>query len=1039
MVSKRWFYHALGLVLLLVAAYLIWQQTLAHAVVEEHFSSELAVLKDPLPQWFLPHATTVSANVVVTVTVQPSTVTPDQQATYYVNYSVSDGPAPEATLVFTLPVASFTYDGAPYEYRARWGGFASGRYSYDSTSRQVTWSLGDVPAGTAGQELVLVTFPEGPLDGEAFRTMPVTFEDAGGTHVSAEVPPVVIRTAASLDVYKDPDTACAEQPFDYYILVRNNGTSDLFNVRLTDTLSAGVTFITATLPFSQTGSELSWTRSHLPAGRSWGVNVTVEAGIDVVGASISNTASVTCDQGVSNSSRRDTWVYQPRLYANKDGPTYVRPGDVFTYCLSIEKRPNCPLDPATMTDTLSAGLAFITATMPYTSAGNQVVWSPVVLWQVYRLTVQADSGLLPGATVTNEVEAAAWGAIPDVISTTAIVTTTPHLEASKGVDVYGSHSYFYIDLTNPGTASITNLDVVDRVPANTLFSWTSWNSLSCNPLTGLTTRVHNSPSLVPPPLDDAGWLTYTGGSGPYGPDTRWVHWHIPSLSNQSVELRLSVSHIGLLEGTRVQNTAWYTSSQLADTVSAAYYVPPQPTFDLFTSAYPSLVSPDHEVEFTIHYRNRSSITTTHVILTSTLPAIASFVSADHGGVYLLATHQVVWNVGTLAHNKGGYIRVRVLVPRGVLDRSGVCHQVVLSSAEWPAVGPATACSTVRATISFQVEKTTAAPTYLPGSVVTYTLTYENVGDGAVRQINVWDRLPDEMVLVTATTPGGETLYFSNSPASIDDPPLVADPSWRSEPLVDTTWLRWARAARVEIDTPYSMTVVLWNDPTLPLDTRITNTVIILGENLPLARTARVVTLGDLIHRLYLPLIATSAHLPDLIVHRLTVEPSAPCVGQPAVITLVVENIGLVEANGPLWVDLYIDPDPDLMPPQVNQTWDMVGSQYGIAWLMDEATTIAPGQQITLTSLLYTADWSDWPGYFTGFGTHILYAQVDSYNGTSPFAAVQEMSENNNVIGPVSVPVSCPTGAGVACPSLEAWKHMREPWPIPRPTLPWRRE
>ncbi|HNT76708.1 MAG TPA: CARDB domain-containing protein, partial [Anaerolineae bacterium] len=165
--------------------------------------------------------------------------------------------------------------------------------------------------------------------------------------------------------------------------------------------------------------------------------------------------------------------------------------------------------------------------------------------------------------------------------------------------------------------------------------------------------------------------------------------------------------------------------------------------------------------------------------------------------------------------------------------------------------------------------------------------------------------------------------------------------------------------------------------------------------------------------IYLPLILRQLP-PDLIVRSVTVSPAGLLVNQPATITIVIENIGGLPTAGPFWVDLYIDPDATLMPPQVNQTWDVVGSQYGLAWWVTQS--LAPGEQITLTSLAYAADYSDWPGYFNCFGPHILYAQVDSYSSTTTYGGIWEADETNNVYGPVSVPVMCPAGRQQVCPA-----------------------
>lgn len=179
----------------------------------------------------------------------------------------------------------------------------------------------------------------------------------------------------------------------------------------------------------------------------------------------------------------------------------------------------------------------------------------------------------------------------------------------------------------------------------------------------------------------------------------------------------------------------------------------------------------------------------------------------------------------------------------------------------------------------------------------------------------------------------------------------------------------------------------------------------------------------IVHQLYLPLILRQSP-PDLVVRNLTVAPPELWANQPATITVVIENIGGMPTPGPFWVDLYINPDPALMPPQVNQTWDVVGSQYGIAWWV--TPTLATGEQLTLTSLSYPADFGNWPGHFICDGPHTLYAQVDSYSSATTYGAIGEADETNNVYGPLHVQVKAAPSQGMQslCPAPELQNKAR---------------
>jgi uncharacterized repeat protein (TIGR01451 family) len=159
---------------------------------------------------------------------------------------------------------------------------------------------------------------------------------------------------------------------------------------------------------------------------------------------------------------------------------------------------------------------------------------------------------------------------------------------------------------------------------------------------------------------------------------------------------------------------------------------------------------------------------------------------------------------------------------------------------------------------------------------------------------------------------------------------------------------------------------------------------------------------------YLPLIMRDyPPMPDLRVAVLMVEPSSPAAGQPATITVIVQNAGGAAAE-PFWVDLYDNPDPP--PTHANQPFDTLCSGdpedcYGIAWYVHGG--LDAGQTVMLTSLTgWAAEYSRWPGYFANAGPHALYAFADSWNDSVWYGAVLERNEGlDNRYGPVSVNVT----------------------------------
>ncbi len=68
---------------------------------------------------------------------------------------------------------------------------------------------------------------------------------------------------------------------------------------LTDTLPVGVTFITATLPFTQTGDIIIWERASLPAGEVWQAQLVVEIPLETTAVSVDNVAYGVKAEGIT--------------------------------------------------------------------------------------------------------------------------------------------------------------------------------------------------------------------------------------------------------------------------------------------------------------------------------------------------------------------------------------------------------------------------------------------------------------------------------------------------------------------------------------------------------------------------------------------------------------------------------------------------------------------------------------------------------------------------------------------------------------------
>lgn len=120
------------------------------------------------------------------------------------------------------------------------------------------------------------------------------------------------------------------------------------------------------------------------------------------------------------------------------------------------------------------------------------------------------------------------------------------------------------------------------------------------------------------------------------------------------------------------------------------------------------------------------------------------------------------------------------------------------------------------------------------------------------------------------------------------------------------------------------------------------------------------------------------------------------------VRVTVRNNGPSPVAGGYWVDLYLNPSS---PVGLNVLWHQV-SIRGYAWYVSESLD-AGGTLVLSTNVpRYPPDssshYSYWPGDLGGLANPQLWAMVDSW-GNPPEGAVQEVSEMNNILGPIAVP------------------------------------
>ncbi len=312
-----------------------------------------------------------------------------------------------------------------------------------------------------------------------------------------------VTASADLAITKTgPATVVAGGSVAYSLVVVNNGPSDAASLTVTDTLPAGVTFVSATgagWACSNVGNvSATCTRAVLVAGAT-APTITVTVTAPAQAGSLSDTASVastTADPvpGNNTSTAVTAVTASADLVMTKLGPPTVVAGGSVAYSLVVVN--NGPSDAANLsvTDTLPAGVTFVSAagagwacsnvgnvsatcTRPALAAGAT---APTI---TVTVTAPAQAGSL-----TNTASVASTTADPVPANNTSSVTTGVTASADLAITktapatvVAGGAVSYQLVVTDNGPSDAANLSVTDTLPAGVTFvsaagaGWTCTN------------------------------------------------------------------------------------------------------------------------------------------------------------------------------------------------------------------------------------------------------------------------------------------------------------------------------------------------------------------------------------------------------------------------------------------------------------------------------------------------------------------------------------------------------------------------------------
>jgi uncharacterized repeat protein (TIGR01451 family) len=281
-----------------------------------------------------------------------------------------------------------------------------------------------------------------------------------------------------------------------YTLCYDNraNTAAVANVRITDTLPAGVAFVSATGSPTVAGQVVTWTIGTVAAGAAQACNdlvVTVNA---APGGSVLNSATITSDNTPPTTQTVLTDVIGGYVALNLTKIDSVHPvvtGRNLTHTICVDGGANTQtVNNVVLTDPLPAGLVFVSATGGGTFDGAQVRWTlGNILPEAARVCVDVTwtVNAAPGAVILNTVTAVSDNTpAQSVTHDTDVIADykLPNLSIDDGTPTVRTGSTLTINVCFDNSANATlplaNVVIASPLPEGTTFVSASGPSAFAN-------------------------------------------------------------------------------------------------------------------------------------------------------------------------------------------------------------------------------------------------------------------------------------------------------------------------------------------------------------------------------------------------------------------------------------------------------------------------------------------------------------------------------------------------------------------------------
>ncbi|MCC6511983.1 MAG: DUF11 domain-containing protein [Pirellulaceae bacterium] len=481
----------------------------------------------------------------------------------------------------------------------------------------------------------------------------------------------------------------------YTLTVTNNGPLDVTGVEVDDDLPTGFTLATAGNPGSVTSSpnatrDLLWTVGNLANGQSSTVSIIVDvAGTFTPANNVTNTATIAVDRLTgftdtvsTNNSASVTVNIEPRydlLITKDDSQTTVAAGGAnYVYTITVNNAGPNAASNVVISDTLPAGLQFISATSNGTNIGTAT-------GQQYSASIASlASGETRTILLTVRPLANATGT---TISNTATVTAANITTQETGVRPNSATDTN--TLTRAVTYNVTKTGPTTPVLANTNFVYTV---VAFNSGTADAPTVLFSDPLPAGVTFNSGTFTVNGtsttGAVTFNSTTNRLEANLGTLlaggsaTTNHASITLNVTAAATASGT-LSNTATLSGPDNTTGVTSTVTTTINPNFDLTVTKTDGSTTAQlgQNLVYTIVVTNSGPSPATNVQVTDTLPTTQlTFVSAtSSSGTFTNNNGTVSGTIASLASGATATITITATVRNDVPNNTAISNTVTVSA------------------------------------------------------------------------------------------------------------------------------------------------------------------------------------------------------------------------------------------------------------------------------------------------------------------------------------------------------------------------